>query len=160
MNEWPFNYDVGRREQVKLVGRIHFSHRDSEGRVIEEFETPNTITNNGLAQTAGLINGVVTNFFEYIAIGTGTTAAAASDTALEEEATRSSATTISRVTTTETNDTAQWVETFNFNAGSAITESGILDSAASGTLLCRQVFSAINVASGDSLQVTWKVQAS
>jgi len=38
-----------------------------------------------------------------------------------------------------------------------VTESGVLNDASTGTLLARQVFSAINVASGDSLQITWKI---
>lgn len=157
MSEWPFNYESG-QEKVKLVGRINFKHYGPDGALIEEFDTPNSTTNTGFAQVAGLINGLVTNFFEYIAIGTGTTAAAASQTALVAEATRASADTISRVTTTQTNDTAQWVETFSFVAGSAITESSLQDASTAGTMLARQTFSAINVASGDSLQVTWKVQ--
>jgi hypothetical protein len=37
-----------------------------------------------------------------------------------------------------------------------VTESGTLNAAAAGVLLARQTFSAINVANGDSLQVTWK----
>jgi hypothetical protein len=61
--------------------------------------------------------------------------------------------------TTETaGDTAQLLNTFNFTTGGtfAVTESGVLNAASTGTLLARQVFTAINVASGDSLQVTWK----
>src|SRR3989338_3066540 len=62
----------------------------------------------------------------------------------------------SRVTTDVTNDTAQLVLTFNFTASFAVTESGVLNAASVGVLLARQTFSAINVANGDSLQVTWK----
>ena len=46
--------------------------------------------------------------------------------------------------------------TFNFTLSFAVTESGVLNAASLGTLLARQTFSAINVANGDSLQVTWK----
>ena len=38
----------------------------------------------------------------------------------------------------------------------AKTESGVFNAASNGTLAARQVFAAINVASGDSLQITWK----
>jgi hypothetical protein len=62
------------------------------------------------------------------------------------------------VTTTITNDTAQLTKTFTVTGSVAVTESGVLNAASAGTLLCHQVFSAINVASGDSLAVTWKVQ--
>ena len=120
----------------------------------------NLVVDAGKAGVAGLINGVVTNFFEYIAIGTGAVAPAAGDTALGAEISTGggarAAGTTSRVTTDVTNDTAQIVVTFAFTSSFAVTESGVLDSAAAGTLLARQTFSAINVVNGDSLQVTWK----
>lgn len=94
----------------------------------------------------------------------GGTSANAGDTTLMSEITTGggarAAATASRVTTTVTNDTAQLLLTFNFTASFAVTESGALNASSAGTLLARQVFSAINVANGDSLQVTWKFQAS
>lgn len=121
----------------------------------------NLVTNAGMAGTASRINGAGGEAaFTYIAIGTGVTGPAAGDTALEAEivtggGARASAT-ASRVTTDVTNDTAQLQYTFNFTASFAVTESGALNAAAAGVLLARQTFSAINVANGDSLQVTWK----
>lgn len=120
----------------------------------------NLVVNAGLAGTASRINGAGAEAaFTYIAIGIGTVAPAAGDTTLGSEITtgggaRANAT-ASRVTTTVTNDTARLVHTFSFTAGFAVTESGVLNAASTGTLLARQTFSAINVASGDSLQVTW-----
>lgn len=122
----------------------------------------NLVTNAGKAGVAGRINGVGSvNAFDYIALGTGTTAAALGDTTLETEITTGGGAraqgTASRTTTDVTNDTARVVNTFSFTASFAVTESGVLNAASSGDLLCRQVFSAINVANGDSLQVTWDV---
>lgn len=121
----------------------------------------NLVTNAGMAGVASRINGAGAEAaFTYIAIGTGTTAAAAADTALEAEITTGGgargAATASRVTTDVTNDTAQLVLTFNFTLSFAVTESGVLNAVAAGVLLARQVFSAINVVNGDSLQCTWK----
>ena len=121
----------------------------------------NTMTNAGFAEVAGLmVSDVGGTAFDYIAIGTGTTGASASDTALETETHREAATG-SRTTTSVSNDTAKWVATFSGYSGSeAVTESGVLNAGTGGTLLCRQVFSAVNVDwdAGDSLQITWKVQ--
>lgn len=122
----------------------------------------NLITNVGLAIAAGQLNGVTTAPVTAIALGTGTTAAAAGNTAMETEITNSGgsrgAATTSRVTTTVTNDTSQWVKTFNFTGTKAVTEEGLLDNNTSGgNLLARQVFSAVNVVNGDSLQITHKV---
>lgn len=125
----------------------------------------NLITNAGFALVAGRINGSGSPAAAtYIGVGTGTTAANVADTTLETEITDSglerASASVSLVTTTVTNDTAQMVVTFTVTGTKAVTESGVLNAASTGTLLCRQVFSAINVVSGDSLQITWKIKAS
>lgn len=129
------------------------------GSWVSEMRVANLITNAGMAGVASRINGAGSEAaFTYIAIGTGTTAAAAGDTALETEITTGggarAAATASRTTTDVTNDTARLVVTFNFTATFAVTEAGALNAASSGVLLNHQVFSAVNVQSGDSLQVT------
>ena len=122
----------------------------------------NLVTDAGKAGVASRINGAGSEAaFTYIAVGTGTTAANAADTTLETELAASglsrAAATASRVTTDVTNDTAQLVLTFTVTGTAAVTESGVLNASSGGVLLCRQVFSAINVVNGDSLQVTWKI---
>lgn len=131
------------------------------GRLVNEMNLANLITNAGFAGVASRINGAGSEAaFTYVAIGTGTTAADVTDTTLETEIASGGGSrangTASRVTTDVSNDTAQVQHTFTFSSSFAVTESGILNAGASGVLLARQVFSAINVASGDSLQVTWQ----
>lgn len=122
----------------------------------------NLVTDAGKAGVASRINGAGGEAaFTYIAVGTGTTAPAAGNTALETEIVDSGLAranaTASRVTTDVTNDTAQDQYTFSVTGTKAVTESGVLNAASSGVLLCRQTFSAVNVVNGDSLQVTWKI---
>lgn len=121
----------------------------------------NLITNAGAAGVASRINGAGSEDpFTYIAVGTGNTAAAVGNTALEAEISDSglsrASATASRVTTDVTNDTAQLVHSFSVTGTKAVTESGVLNAASSGVLLARQVFSAINVVNTDTLQITWK----
>lgn len=121
----------------------------------------NLITNAGAAGVASRINGSGSvNPFIYIELGTGTTAANVADTTLEtiisDSGLARASATASRVTTDVTNDTAQLVYTWSVSGTKAVTESGVLSESSSGVLLARRVFSAINVVSGDSLQVTWK----
>lgn len=125
----------------------------------------NLVTTVGKGIVAGQTNGVTTAPVTAIAVGTGTNAAAAGDTALQTEITDSGlgrgAATTSRVTTTTTNDTAQWVKSFTVTGTKAVTEEGLLDNNTSGgNLLARQVFSAINVVNGDTLQITHKLAVS
>lgn len=122
----------------------------------------NKIVNAGLALAAGLLNGSGSPTTPiYIAVGTGTNAVAAADTTLQTETSTSglsrATSTVSLVTTTVTNDTAQWLKSFSVSGSVAVTESGVLNAASVGTLLCRQTFSAVNVVNGDTLQITWKI---
>lgn len=123
----------------------------------------NLITNAGLAGMASRQNGDGAEaVFNYLAVGTGTTAAAAGDTTLETEITDSGLAratgTASRSTTAVTNDTAELTKTWNVTGTKAITEMGTLNAAAAGTLLARNVFSAVNVVNGDDFKITHKVQ--
>lgn len=156
-----------RRDQViKLKGQVEIKVIDRQGRVILRRILPNVITNVGKAQVAGLINGVVTTPFQYIAIGDGDannpgscSSESATDTALGHEVARTQAT-VSRTTTNVTNDTAQWDATFTASATWNICESGIFDASSGGNMLARKTFNAVTLYAGDQLAITWKVTVS
>lgn len=93
-------------------------------------------------------------------VGTGSTAEAASQTALVTESTTALNPDSTRATGSTTEAAAniyRTVGTVTFDASAAITEHGIFSQAATGggTMLDRSVFSAINVASADSIQTTY-----
>lgn len=97
----------------------------------------------------------ITNM-NYHASGTGTTAAANTDTALETEAT----TVTDRIAGTKSQAVANALETVGtqaFTGSAAITEHGLLSviTEGSGVLWDRHTFTAINVANGDSIQWTY-----
>lgn len=91
--------------------------------------------------------------FKYHASGTGTVAEANTDTALGVEVE-------SRVAGTQvegaTANIYKTVATISYTATRAITEHGIFSAATVGLLMDRSVFTAINVASGDSIQFTYE----
>ena len=135
------------------------------GRMADLVAVGNLVTNAGLAGIAGRIGASgAPAAFDYIATGTGATAANVADTTLQTELAASGLTraqgTVSLVTTTQTNDTAKCSKTFSVTGTVAVTECGLLNASSSGTLLGRNVFSAINVVSGDSLQIDYKVAVS
>jgi hypothetical protein len=87
----------------------------------------------------------------HMAIGTGATAAAAGDTTLQTELDRNALT--SRVAATNViTMVGDWAAG---DGTGAITEAGVLSAASNGTLFSRAVFSVINKAAGDTLQITW-----
>lgn len=120
------------------------------------------VTDAGVAFLVDDWDGSVTDIsnMNYHGVGTGTTAEAAGDTALVTESTTVLNPDSTRATGTRTQPAAnqlRTVGTLTFDGSAAITEHGILSQAATGggVLWDRSVFSAINVASGDSIQATY-----
>ena len=148
------------KPRFRLTENIDLSVYDKNGKLKDKRKISNLITNAGFAGMASRCNGNGAEAaFTYIAVGTGTTAADVTDTTLETELAASglsrAAGTASRTTTDVTNDTATLSKTFSVTGTVAVTEAGCLNAASAGTLLSRQVFTAVNVVDGDSFQVTW-----
>jgi len=148
---------------LKLSGEVELTLVDKQGRVKKHVKLSNLVVNVGKAQVAGLINGIVTTPFKYIAIGVGSasspgtcTAPSPADTALGHEVARVQAM-VGRTTTNTTNDTATWSATFSFTSSYSICEAGIFDASSGGNMLARQTFPVVNVMPGDTLTVNWKV---
>lgn len=140
------------KQQVKMKGRFTIL---KNGVVVRQVE--NLITNAGFAAMSGLLLvDISETAFDYIAIGTGTTAANVADTTLETESMREAGTG-TQTTTTVTNDTAHLESTFNIVSTLAITEAGMLNAASVGDLLNRQTFTAVNVINGDTLVIKYDV---
>lgn len=115
------------------------------------------VVNSGKDIITNRIKGLGTEP-NYVAVGTGTTAEAASQTALVTEVETRVAGASSRQTTTTANDTYQVVGTVSVTGTRAFTESGLFDASTGGNMLCRALFAAINLVSGDSISITWKIQ--
>ena len=135
------------KDGIKITGDVVIERRRKDGSVIDREELKNLIVNVGKERVAKLIaEGVGTGLtgFSYIAIGTGITGVLVTDSSLETEVERESAT-----VGYEASYKATFSKTFVFETGDsyAITEAGVGDSASStgDTLLDRFVFSAKNV---------------
>lgn len=145
-------------EQVKLTGYIRFDLFDANGMLKQHEEIKNVVVTVGKNYLALWLTQATQSdyFMRYLALGTGTNAAVAGDTALQTELS-------TRVAGTLTSSTNVWQNQGTFGAGvdtGAITEAGIFDLSSAGTMLARQVFPVINKAAGDSLQVTWQITLS
>jgi hypothetical protein len=126
----------------------------------------NVVTNIGHAAAAGRLGGLGSySTFVNLAIGSGSTAAAATDTALGTEISTNGgargAATATQVTTGVTNDTLQLVKTWTASgAGFTANEEGIFDNATTGgNMLARQIIGPYTLAAGDTLTITHRVQA-
>lgn len=138
----------------RAIGEFTLKLYGPDGALKDERHVKNVVTTAGLTALAAWLaaSSQSTPFMQYIGIGTGTTAADATDTALETEAARKQGSVSSAL--------AVYTNTVTFAAGEgtgAITEAGLLSAASSGTLFSHQVFSAVNKSASDSLTVTWNV---
>lgn len=138
-------------DDLKMKGHLKIS---LNGEVVQE--VPNLVVTTGKGYVASRMKDTTATAMSHMAIGTGSTAAAAANTALGTEANRQALT-----STGVSGAVVTYVATFAAGQGTgAITEAGILNASSSGTLLCRTVFSTVNKGGSDSMTVTWTVTIS
>jgi hypothetical protein len=145
-------------DAIKMTGNLKLVLTDEHGNVKQEEEVKNLVVTVGKNFIASSMAKTTTNSpaaMTHMEVGTGTTAAAVGDTALQTAVASSRVTLTS--TTVTTNNVA-FVATFPAGTGTgALTEAGIFNASSSGTLLCRTVFSVINKGAADTLGITWTV---
>ena len=135
---------------LKLTGKLSIAINDE---VVQE--VPNLVVTAGKNYVADRIKNNST-VMSHMAIGTGSTAAAAGDTALGSQTARTALT-----STTVTDNEIVYVDTFPAGTGTgAITEAGIFNASSGGTMLCRTVFSVVNKGANDAMTITWTVTVS
>ena len=136
---------------LKLTGKLKIA---LNGETVQEID--NLVVTDGKEYVASRMKDASATAMSHMAIGSGSTAAAAGNSALGSE--------LGRVALTSTAVSAAVVTyTATFAAGTgtgAVTEAGILNASSSGTLLCRTVFSVVNKGASDSMTITWTVTVS
>ena len=140
---------------IKVKGELKLTLTSPQGNVKHETIVPNLVVTAGKNFIADRLKNNTT-VMSHMAIGTGSTAAAAGNTALGSEAGR-----VALTSSTVTDNAVAYVGSFGAGTGTgAITEAGLLNASSSGTLLCRTVFSVINKGANDTLGITWTVTIS
>jgi len=140
-------------EKPTASGQLDIVLRDKNGKIKDRQTVKNLIVDTGLAYIADRMADAAESAMSHMAVGTGSTAAAAGNTTLGTEAGR-----VALTSSTQTNEDIVYIATFSAGTGTgAITEAGLFNAASAGTMLCRTVFSVVNKAASDSLQITWTV---
>jgi len=138
-------------ENLKLTGALTIALND---KVVHEVD--NLVVTAGKNFVASRMKDTTKAAMTHMAVGTGTTAAAASQTALVTEADRNALT-----STTVTANAIAYVCTWAAgDATAALTEAGIFNASSGGDMLCRTVFSVVNKGASDSMTITWTVTVS
>jgi len=137
-------------DDLKLTGNLTIALNDE---IVQE--TDNLVVTAGKNWVADRMNDA-NAVMSHMAVGTGTTAAAAGQTALVTETDRNALT-----STTVTNNAVAYVATWAAgDATAALTEAGIFDASSGGDMLARTVFSVVNKGASDSMTITWTVTVS
>jgi hypothetical protein len=150
------------KDFFQVKGSVRVELRDEQGNLKQWHEDHNLVVTVGKTYLAAWLAAAsqAGKFMSYIALGTGTTSPAASDTTLQTELTGGGN---ARVVGTLSSSTNTWQNSAIFSPGNgtgAVTEAGLFSASSAGTMFARQVFSAYNKAAGDTLTVTWSVSFS
>jgi hypothetical protein len=141
-------------EELKLRGDVAIVLKDKDGNVKDSREINNLVVSSGLEFICSRMAGTSAGVMSHMALGSGTTAAAAGQTDLvsilgSREALDS---------TSAASNTITYVSSFEAGeATGAVTEAGVFNAASSGTMLCRTVFAVVNKAADDFMSVTWTI---
>ena len=142
------------QENIKLSGQLNIVLKDKDGNVKDKRKVKNLVVNTGIAYIVSRMKDTSKGAMSHMAVGSGTTAAGASQTDL-----------VTLVGAREALDTSTASATnivyeCQFEAGDgtgALTEAGIFNAATSGDMLCRTVFATVNKAASDTMVITWTV---
>ena len=138
-------------DDLKLKGKLQIA---LNGDTVQEVD--NLVVTAGKGYVASRMKDASATAMSHMAIGSGTTAAAAGQTALGTELGR-----VSLTSTSVSGAVVTYVATFAAGTGTgAVTEAALLNASSSGTMLCRTVFSVVNKGANDSMTITWTVTVS
>ena len=138
-------------DDLKLKGKLAIA---LNGEVVQEID--NLVVTDGKEYVASRMKDATATAMSNMAIGSGSTAAAASNSALGNQLGR-----VSLTSTTVSGAVVTYVATFGAGTGTgAVTEAGLFNASSSGTMLCRTVFSVVNKGAADSMTITWTVTVS
>ena len=136
---------------LKLTGKLKIA---LNGETVQEVD--NLVVTDGKEYVASRMEGTSATVMSHMAIGSGSTAAAAGDSSLGTELGR-----VALTSTAVSGAVVTYTATFGAGTGTgAVTEAGILNASSSGDLLCRTVFSVVNKGASDSMTITWTVTVS
>ena len=145
-------------DDVKITGDVKIDIIGADGTVTDTREIKNLVVTSGKTFIASRMVGVASTIMGFMELGTGTTAAAVGDTALE---TAIGSSRVALTSGTASTNVVTYVASFPAGTGTgAVTEAGVFNDASAGTMLCRTVFSVVNKGAADAMSITWTITVS
>lgn len=142
-------------EKLKFTGEVTIRrYNEKTGETLEERVIKNLVVSGGLAWIASRMVAAPA-VMSHMAVGSGVVAATDADTALGNEITR-----VALTSATAAMGVVTYVAAYPAGVGTgALTEAGLLNAAADGTLLARTVFPVVNKGAEDGISITWAITA-
>jgi hypothetical protein len=143
------------QDTSKTTGELTIVLRGPDGQVKDQRTIPNLVVTTGRNWLASRTTATPA-VMSHMAIGTGTTAPALGDTALQTQTGR-----VALTSSTTTNNVTTYECTFGAGVGTgAITEAGIFNAASAGTMLNRATFAVVTKGAADVMAITWTLTQS
>lgn len=144
------------QDLIKATGKLEIRLFDKDGNLKDSRDINNLVVTVGKNFIASRMVGVASAVMSHMGIGSGAVAAAAGDTTLGSQLAR-----VALTSGTAAAAIATFVASFGAGVGTgAVTEAGIFNDAAAGSMLARTVFAVVNKGADDSMSITWTVTVS
>jgi hypothetical protein len=145
-------------DSIKITGDVKIDIIGADGTVKDSREIKNLVVTSGKTFIASRMVGVASTVMGWMELGTGTTAAAVGDTALQAVISGSR---VALTSGTNASNVVTYVASFPAGTGTgAVTEAGVFNASSAGTMLCRTVFSVVNKGAADAMSITWTITVS
>ena len=140
-------------ESIKVKGNLEVVLLDENGVQKDYRKVDNLVVAVGKDVIASRLVGNSLPVFSHMAVGSSSTAAATSQTALGGELGR-----VALDSTSRSSNTITYVATFGAGTGTgSLAEAGVFNAVSTGNMLCRTTFSTVTKAAGDTIVITWNV---
>ena len=145
------------QDSIQIKGDVVLISKTKDGSVSKQLSIPNLVVTSGKGFIASRMASANSNVMSHIAVGIGgNTAAAASQTALDTELGRAN---VDISGGTVTANTVSFSATFaDGEVEGNLSEAGIFNASANGTMLCRTTFPNYEKVPGESLTVSWTIK--
>ena len=145
-------------DSIKITGDVRIDIIGADGAIKDSREIKNLVVTTGKNYIASRMKDATATAMTHMELGTGATAAAVGDTALQ---TAISGSRVTLTSTTVTTNAVAYVASFPAGTGTgAVTEAGVFNASSAGTMLCRTVFSVVNKGAADAMSITWTITVS
>ncbi len=138
-------------EYTKATGEVNILLLDEHGKIKQEVDAKNLIVTTGLDHIASRMLSNADSVMSHMAVGTGATPVAAGNTTLETELAR-----VALTSATAVGSIITYIGNYPAGTGTGnLTEAGIFNAGAVGTMLNRVTFGSVNKGALDTMIITW-----